>query len=45
MTEMLFCTNKNLHFTVKLDNNPLHVMMWANMIADQLTCLFLGWIC
>ena len=30
MTEMLFCTNENLHFTVKLEQNPPHVMLWAN---------------
>jgi len=45
MKEMLFCTNKNLHFTVRLEHNPPHVMLWADMIADQLTGLFFGWIC
>jgi len=29
---------------VKLEHNRPHVMLWVNMIADQVTGLFLGWI-
>jgi hypothetical protein len=42
---VVFWTEENLHFTVDMEHNPPHVMLWAGMTATHLIGSFLRWTC